>query len=453
MKPIVCIDDDPDIGNLLKRFLERNGLETSVAYTAKSGIELIKSIKPGLVLCDFRLPDMEGMEVIKAIKNIDPALPVIIITGYSDVKVAVNAIKHGAIDYVTKPIHPEEILMAVKDAMKAAGPKSPRKTESKAQTDSQHVEGQDQKAQQFHSLINLVAPTDMTVVILGESGTGKEVAAQLIHQKSLRATGPFVAVDCGALSHELAASELFGHKKGAFTGALNDKVGQFEHAHGGTLFLDEIGNLSYENQIKLLRALQERKIRRLGDHQDIAVDVRIVVATNENLKAAVSNGTFREDIYYRINEFALELPPLRERGADILRYAAFFLELSNRELQKSVSGFDDAVLNCFSQYRWPGNLREMKNVIKRATLFAGGGSIALQHLPAELHHSSNGAPAIEEPANDETLDLKIATEKAERSVILKALLKADGKKTRAAELLNIDRKTLYNKMQQLGIDG
>ncbi len=456
MKKVLCIDDDHDICMLLTRFLGKNGYEVSTAFTGAGGLEKLKNEAFEVVLCDFRLPDMDGLEMIKNIKLLRPTTKIIVITGYSDVKMAVKAMKYGAFEYVTKPIHPEEILLTIADSLQhneiVIDTDNTPSSRKEPLPSFSYVKGEGQRSVAIQKLIELVAPTDMTVILLGESGTGKEVAAQAIHNLSKRKNQPFIPVDCGALPGDLAGSELFGHKKGAFTGALSDKAGQFELANGGTLFLDEIGNLSYENQLKLLRVLQERKVRKLGDTKDLPVDIRIIVATNEDLKKSVKDGTFREDIYYRLNEFMIELPALRERQEDIVHYANHFLNLANNELDKNVEVLDDDTVHIFKKYPWPGNLREMKNVIKRATLFAENGRIQKIHLPNELLSPSGFLNLVEEENESAELDLKLAAEIAERKVILKALAQTSYRKSKAAELLKIDRKTLYNKMVQLGIE-
>jgi two-component system response regulator HydG len=461
MPNILCIDDDVDICHLLKRFLTKNGFNVETAFTGLSGLQVLKNNHFDIVLCDFRLPDKDGYEMIKEIKSLKPFVPVILITAYSDVKTAVKAIQLGAFEYVSKPIHPEEILMNIKAAL--------QKTENSKQDSlgsnetepvykAQHKEqykyivGESQQSKHIQKLIELVAPTDMTVLLLGESGTGKEVVANTIHALSARKNKPFVAVDCGSLPPELAGSELFGHKKGAFTGALNDKKGHFELANGGTLFLDEIGNLTYENQIKLLRALQERKVRALGDVRDIDVDIRIIVATNENLKIAVEEGSFRVDIFHRLNEFSIKLPALREKKEDILVYAKHFLTVANEELNKSIVGFSDDVIQKFQNYYWPGNLRELKNVIKRATLFSNDNMIKTSELPLEILHPQITQQDLNGVNGDDVVDLKTASERAEKKAILNALIKTNYNKSKTAELLNVDRKTLYNKMNALGIE-
>jgi two-component system response regulator HydG len=459
LEKILIIDDDVDICTLLKRFLERKGFEVSTSFKGQDGIQQFKDGDYDVVLTDFRLPDMDGVEVLKTIKKIKPATPVIVITGYSDVGQAVKVIRLGAFEYVTKPIFPEEILMLVEDALKQKDIAPESNSTSKRIIEkpkknipsktNEYIFGKSPIAKRIQNLIELVAPTDMTVVILGESGTGKEVAARMIHNNSKRNDQPFVAIDCGALPKELATSELFGHEKGAFTGAVSAKKGHFEMANGGTLFLDEIGNLSYENQIKLLRALQERAIRRMGSEKDISVDVRIIVATNEDLKNAMIKGEFREDIFYRINEFNINLPSINENKEDLEEYLYFFLEKSNQELNKEIDNIDQSVIDVFKNYSWPGNIREIKNIVKRLVLLTNGDTITKDVLPPEFLNvtlSGNNSSS-----NENIFNLKTVVEQAESEAILRALKATNYNKTKCAELLGVDRKTLYNKMNAYGL--
>jgi two-component system response regulator HydG len=459
LEKILIIDDDVDICALLKRFLERNGYEVSTSFKGQEGLQQFSTADFDVVLTDYRLPDMDGIDVLKSIKKIKPNIPVIVITGYSDVGQAVKVIRLGAFEYVTKPIFPEEILMLVKDALKQKENSSESISSSKRIIEkpkkdfpsktNDYIFGKSPSARRIQNLIELVAPTDMTVVILGESGTGKEVAARMIHNNSNRKEQPFVAVDCGALPKELAASELFGHEKGAFTGAVSVKKGHFEMANGGTLFLDEIGNLSYENQIKLLRVLQERSIRRLGSENDISVDVRIIVATNEDLKEAMSRGEFREDIFYRINEFNIDLPSVNESKEDLDEYLYFFLEKSNQELNKQIIDIEKPVIDALKRYSWPGNIREIKNVVKRLVLLTDGETITKDSLPPEFliatFNSSNSS------SDENIFNLKTVVEQAESETIMKALKAVNYNKSKCAELLGVDRKTLYNKMNAYGL--
>jgi two-component system, NtrC family, response regulator HydG len=462
MENILIIDDDNDICLLLQKFLTKKGYEASYANTGEDGIEKLKKKKYDLILCDYRLPNEDGLNILQKVKIISPETAVIIITGYSDVRIAVQTLKHGAYDYVTKPLYPDEILVTIKDAIQDQKDKIERhlqqKDAPKKKSDKllrkKYITGRSSQSEIVQKHIDLIAPTDMSVIITGETGTGKEFVAQEIHNKSRRRDHPFVAIDCGALPKELAGSELFGHMKGAFTGALADKQGSFELADGGTLFLDEIGNLTYENQIKLLRVLQERKIKRLGGVKDIEIDVRVITATNEDLKESVRRGKFREDIYHRLNEFKIELSPIRERKSDIMVFAEHFLDLANNQLNKEINSFDEEVVDRFKNYYWHGNLRELQNVIKRAVLLCQKDVIHLECLPSEIispDYISSGLSKNNETSEDIT-NLKSVSENAERNAIISVLEKTGFNKTKAAEVLNIDRKTLYNKLKAYEIN-
>lgn len=485
MAKILIIDDDVDICQLLERFLKRKEHEAVFCTTGKKAVEIMQKEKFELVFCDYRLPDSDGKEMLQKIKALNPQTNVIIITGYSDVKTAVDVIKLGAFDYVTKPLLPEEILMTVNRALHAKPAEVNAENEeaeevvpkinghSKAKQKESHanakrfITGNSKESKFLHKQIELVAPTNYSVIIYGESGTGKESVAYNIHALSQRADKPFVAVDCGALTRELAGSELFGHEKGAFTGALQAKAGQFEVANGGTIFLDEIANLSYDIQVSLLRVIQERKIRRLGSQKEIPIDVRIIVASNEKLHEATATGRFREDLYHRFNEFSINLPSLRERKKDIMEFAAFFLDNTNRELGKNITSFNPEVEKIFLEYKWPGNLRELNNVIKRATLLSNKDEISLETLPPEIVFQSkfnalqdaspdgmrlDMKPQAQHRPMDNHHDLKAVALNAEYEMILEALKKVNFNKSKAAQLLNVDRKTLYNKMKAYNLN-
>ena len=498
MQTILIIDDDRDICLLLKRFLTRHNYDVAEAYSGKKALEYLEENEPALVMCDFRLEDMEGNTLLGKIKEKYFHLPVIIMTGYSDIKIAVEVMKMGAFDYITKPLFPDEILVTIKKALEApreeresvrqekvatsANTVSRSKTDTSSASDASkpniifsgdYIFGDSTVFKQLIQQIDLVAPTNYTVIIHGESGSGKEAIAQEIHKRSKRKGKPFVAIDCGALSKELAGSELFGHEKGSFTGALNQKVGSLEMANAGTIFLDEIANLSYDIQVSLLRVVQERKMRRVGGLKDIELDVRIIIASNERLWDAVRKGKFREDLYHRFNEFSIDIPPLRQRPDDILLFANHFLQLTNQELGKNVRRLSPEVETIFRNYVWYGNLRELRNVIKRATLLTDGEEIEPTALPFEISNfnklqfekgpqietvtNSYAQPATAMPVaveDDEPqrslseTTLKGASIDAEYEMILKALKKVNFNKSKAAKLLNIDRKTLYNKMKQ-----
>ena len=449
MKKILIIDDDPTICMMLQGLLKRKNFDADTVFSAGEALKSLGNNQFDLVLSDFRLPDFNGLELLQKIKSMHPHVPVIIMTSYADIRTAVSAIKMGAFEYVTKPLNPDEILLLINSALeKSEDTKSSKKSkEKKNKEEIEFVRGNSSSSLQIDQYIKLVAPTDMSVIIEGESGTGKEIVAQRIHFDSKRKKKAFVAVDCGALSTDLAGSELFGHIKGSFTGAINDKEGQFESAQGGTLFLDEIGNLSYEIQMKLLRALQERKVRRIGSNKDIDVDVRIVVATNEDLSVSVSKGDFREDLYHRLNEFKITVPALRNRIEDIDLFANYFLDLSNNELNKDISGFSSEVLDKFKSYSWPGNLRELRNVIRRSVLLSPEKEVELISLPNEILNNSGSNNLILEGTN-----LKLIQAANEKELIVSTLRKVNYNKSKASRLLNIDRKTLYNKIKQYGID-
>ena len=488
MQTILIIDDDRDMCLLLKRFLTRHGYEVLEAYNGKKALELLETTEPSLVMCDFRLEDMEGNVLLGKIKERYPHLPVIIITGYSDIKIAVEVMKMGAYDYITKPLFPDEILVTIKQALETSSKEGDAVPAQRSSASEQKAEpaavkqkgpaitvsgdyifGDTPVFRQILQQIDLVAPTNYTVIIHGESGSGKEAIAQEIHKRSKRKGKPFVAIDCGALSKELAGSELFGHEKGSFTGAMNQKVGSFELANGGTIFLDEIANLSYDIQVSLLRVVQERKMRRVGGLKDIELDVRIIIASNERLWDAVRKGKFREDLYHRFNEFSIDVPPLRQRPDDVMLFANHFLQQTNTELGKNIKRFSPEVENIFRTYVWYGNLRELRNVIKRATLLSDGEEIESNSLPFEISHFSklqfekqpepvpvtnssiptSFTEVTENSRNNlSETTLKGASIDAEYEMILKALKKVNFNKSKAAKLLNIDRKTLYNKMKQ-----
>ena len=382
MPSILILEDDITFSLMLKTWLGRKGFEVSSVSSVSDARSRIEDASFDLILSDLRLPDGDGIDLLKWIKENNFVIPLIMMTSYAEIQTAVQAIKLGASDYIAKPLNPEELLGKIKDVIKTeTGPvasatelerpaRSAKRPEPSGGTRSQYVEGQSQAARQLYEHVRLGAPTDMSVLITGSSGTGKEYVARRIHEQSNRKKAPFIAVDCGAIPKDLAASEFFGHVKGSFTGAIDNKEGAFVAAQGGTIFLDEIGNLSYEVQVQLLRALQERKVKPIGSNQEIAINVRLVSATNENLRSAIDKGDFREDLYHRINEFTVRIPDLKERKEDLLLFANNFLDQANIELQKDIIGFDNDVIRIFQSYSWPGNLRQMKNVIKYATLLA-----------------------------------------------------------------------------------
>lgn len=441
MPNILLVEDDTTFSQILEGFLKKHGHEVDAVYNVKSGIKALEKKEYDLLLLDYRLTDGNGLEVLSATKERGMQIPAIIMTSFNDVRTAVQAMRSGAFDYITKPVNADELLLVLNEALnrKIDEPVAPQKVLSG------FIEGESEVSHKLYDYIKLVAPTDMSVMILGESGTGKEYVARSIHSLSKRADKPFIAVDCGALSKELAASELFGHVKGAFTGALQNKKGLFEAANGGTLFMDEVGNLSYEVQVKLLRALQERVIQPIGSTQQIRVDVRIITATNEILQAG--KGNFREDLYHRLNEFKMEVPPLRERDEDLEIFTQHFIKMANQELGKHIKRLSSGALTTFRQYDWPGNLRELKNVIRRMVLLTDGETAGMESLPDEMTLSVNQMPKVQ------GTDLKALNEVNEKELIQEILRQVKNNKSKAARLLNIDRKTLYKKMEKYQIEG
>ncbi|GGI23195.1 sigma-54-dependent transcriptional regulator [Pedobacter mendelii] len=467
-KKILIIDDEVNIGLLLSKFLTRNGFDIENAITGNSAMEIMAKNTFDLVLCDYRLDDTDGKEILIKIKDNYPKTGVIIITGYSDIKLAVQLIKLGAYDYITKPLYPDEILNTINKALEtqralneniSSANKINSQSESEYINHTDYVEGISDVSSTLLKQIQLIAPTSYSIILTGKSGTGKEYVAKTIHLNSLRKDKPFIAMDCGSLTKELAGSEFFGHEKGSFTGALYTKIGHFEQANGGTLFLDEIGNLSYEIQATLLRTVQERKLKRIGSIKEIDLDVRIIVATNENLVENIGKGTFREDLYHRFNEFSIHIPSLKKRGADILVFADKFLATANEELNKNIKGFSNEVKNCFLHYTWPGNVRELKNVIRRVALLSDGNEIQVDVLPLELANYAKDydkekiLDQVKSKFVDKPKNLKSAAQEAEYDTILSVLKEVNFNKTKAAKILKIDRKTLYNKFKGIKIEG
>ena len=460
--PILLVEDDVVFSKMLSRFLERNGYDVIGCYSLE---EAEKNLTPAIkmIFTDLRLPDGDGINFLKQVKDIFPNLPVVVMTSYAEVSTAVEAMKLGAFDYISKPFQQEDVLNVIKNAqntvfstpkpetVEIAAPlsktdhsspakmiKAPKVTE-----ENPYIEGVSPASKKLSKFINLVAPTDMSVLIMGESGTGKEVVAKLIHLKSERRNKPFIAVDCGAIPKEIASSEFFGHVKGSFTGAITDKKGHFEEANGGTIFLDEVGNLSYENQIQLLRALQERRIKPIGSSKEIEVDIRVLAATNEDLLEAVNKGDFREDLYHRLNEFAIKVPSLSERKDDLMIFGSYFLEKANEKLHKNVQGFTERAVQKMLNYNWGGNLRELSNVVKRATLLTTTDYISENELPDFVMSETRHFP---------TERFSFSTKENERELIIGALHETNNNKTEAAKLLGFTRKTLYNKLKAYNIE-
>lgn len=461
MKRILIVDDDVTFALMLATWLGRQGFAVATAATLEAARRQLEEQGCDLVLTDMRLPDGDGTDLLEWLARRAVTVPVIVMTGYAEIGNAVRCMKLGAKDYVSKPVQPDELLQKIGEATacgaepdpipeeavrrgtvsgKGVSPREPLSggtgTERRVED---YIEGRSDAARKVYEHVRLVAPTQMSVLIEGASGTGKEHIARLLHEQSRRAGRPFVAVDCGAIPRELAASEFFGHIKGSFTGALTDKTGAFETADGGTLFLDEVGNLAYDTQVQLLRALQERRIRPVGGTREIPIDIRVVSATNERLTEAIARGAFRADLYHRLNEFTLRMPELRDTPEDISLYADFFLDRANRELGKQLVGFDDGAVEVLRRYSWPGNLRQLKNVVMYATLLAEGEYVTCAELPAEIAGGGGSTTLLRDPAD-------------ENQRIRRALAAARGNKSQAAKALGIDRKTLYNKLRLYGIE-
>lgn len=439
MLSILIVEDDITFSLMLTTWLGKKGFVVRSSSSVSDAKRRLGEEAFDLVISDLRLPDSDGIDLLKWLKSTHPSLPLIMMTSYAEIQTAVQAMKLGAADYIAKPLNPDELLGKIKELVRVEE-KAPARAPVPSAPDL-YIEGQSQAARQLYEHVRLVAPTDMSVLVTGASGTGKEYIARRIHEQSNRSKAPFVAEDCGAIPKELAASEFFGHVKGSFTGAIENKTGAFVAAQGGTIFLDEIGNLTYEVQVQLLRALQERKVKPIGSNQEIAINVRLISATNENLRQAIEKGDFREDLYHRINEFTIRIPDLKERKEDLLLFANHFLDLANSELQKDIIGFDNDTMQLFQSYSWPGNLRQMKNVIKYATLLATGRYITRKELPEELTENL--------PSHT---NIQLKNVEHERDLIRKALQECGNNKTRAAQLLGIDRKTLYNKLKIYQLD-
>lgn len=444
-KTILIVEDDTTFALMLQTWLTKKGFIVHTAGNCANARKILEKENTDLVISDLRLPDNDGTTLLHHLRKHNSPVPVIIMTGYADVQGAVNAMKSGAHDYISKPVRPDELLKKIEEALSATGIPSihQSKEDTPRKPHPDYMEGISEAARQLYNHAGLVAPTPMSVLINGASGTGKEYVAKRIHRLSKRAASPFIAIDCGAIPKELAASEFFGHTKGSFTGATGDKTGAFVEAHGGTLFLDEIGNLSYEVQVQLLRAIQERRIRPIGSTKEIEVDVRIISATNENLEAAIERGTFREDLFHRLNEFTIYMPTLKERREDIPLFANFFLDQANTELEREVAGFTPEANERLCTYPWPGNLRQLKNTVKRATLLAQGKYITVADLNLQPTSASISTAQEQKPLFDK---------ENERQRIIEALQQTGNNKSKAAQLLKIDRKTLYNKLKIYNIE-
>lgn len=450
MPHILIVEDDLTFATMMQTWLRKKGFDVDrVSSVSAAARQLTDTPSFDLILSDLRLPDHDGLFLLEWMRKHNLRIPFIVMTSYAEVQNAVLAMKTGASDYIAKPVQPDILLQKIRDALSTPEPApTPQPAtpapEAKAQEPTpdvpRYIEGKSEASRQLYEYVGLVAPTPMSVLILGASGTGKEYVARRIHELSPRRDKPFFALDCGAIPKEVAASEFFGYVKGTFTGATTDKKGAFVEANGGTLFLDEVGNLSYDVQVQLLRALQERKVRPLGGAHEIDVDIRLVCATNGDLASLVADGQFREDLYHRINEFTIYMPELKDRGDDIFLFADLFIKHANADLGRDVIGLDDKASERIASYAWPGNLRELNNVMRRATLLAKGKHIGLSDLERSMAPSTPTEP------------LALHDELTEQQRIEAALRATGGNKSKAAQLLAVDRKTLYNKMKRYGMD-
>lgn len=459
MPIILIIEDDLTFGLMIQKWLNRKGFVANKSSSLREARHLLEETTPDLILSDLRLPDGDGISLLSHLRDEGLTTPFIVMTSYAEVENAVLAMKAGATDYIAKPFPPDLLLEKISEALRSsklsavnevagATPQGqePSEPDKAAVHDAEastpiYIEGESEASKLLYRYVDLVAPTPMSVLILGASGTGKEYVARRIHAKSPRHDKPFFALDCGAIPREVAASEFFGYRKGAFTGADCDKQGAFEAANGGTLFLDEMGNLPYDIQVQLLRALQQRVVRPLGSTEEIPIDIRLVCATNENLAQRVRDGQFREDLYHRINEFTILMPELKDRGSDLFLFANLFMRQADEELGRHVSGFTQAAQSLLASYSWPGNLRELNNVVKRATLLAQGELIGTDEL--RLTMNPEVPVSTTAPLHDDA---------TERQLIADALRAARGNKSKAARLLEVDRKTLYNKLKKYGLE-
>ena len=452
MEKILIIDDNESLRYTLESVLEENGFASKSVEDGLKAIEEVRSKQYDLVICDMKMPKMDGMQILAEVKKIDPEIPFIILTAFGDIKNAVEAMKQGASDYLTKPFDNDGMILTLRKALEIKYLNKELAILRKRTDDTYKgggIIGASKEMKEVFDQVNIVAPTNLTVLIQGESGTGKEVIANMIHRASARAEKPFIAVDCGAIPESLIESELFGHEKGAFTDAKSQREGKFEQANGGTNFLDEITNLSDSNQIKLLRAIQERKVTRIGGKRALTLDVRILTATNVRLADAVNNNKFRADLYYRLNEFHMDLPPLRSRTGDLDQLVKHFISDANEELNKSVLTVSDEVMKKIKAHHWPGNVRELRNTIRRAVLLTPG------NIMEKISITDDVAPKTFNDNNNDESDnttFETLTKKAEKDAILSALDESGGNKSKAAKLLNMNERTFYRKLKSLGIN-
>jgi len=446
VQTILIVDDEESHRLMLRAHLEQEGFSTVEAIDGEEAIAKVAEQNVDLILMDIRMPRLDGMEALLRIKRANPAIPVIMMTAYGSIDSAVKALQAGATDYLTKPLDSNELIVKVHKALRYHQLEEENvlyREQLGIRFDFSRIIGKSARMRELFDMLATVAPTEATVLLLGESGTGKEIIANAIHQNSPRRERPYIKVNCAALPETLLESELFGHEKGAFTGAIEKKKGRFERADGGTIFLDEIGEMSLTTQTKILRVLQEREFEPVGGTKTIKVDVRIIAATNKNLEDEVKRGKFREDLYYRINVVPITIPPLRERAEDIPLLAAHFLRLYGEKNKRMLKGFADGVMDALMRYDWPGNVRELENIVERTVIMSRGDTITFADLPPAIA-GAQGTAIQTSPA--------ISLKDVERETIIKALQQTEGNRTKAAVLLGITRKTLQNKIKEYGID-
>ena len=475
MQRLLVIEDDETVRDVLQSFLAEKGFEVTISQKGEAGLDQIRTGKFDLIVTDLVMPGISGMDVLKQVIDSKLNVPVIVMTAFGTVQTAVEAMKIGAFDYITKPFNLEELIIVLEKALSVSRLQKENvmlKMQLKRKYDFTGLIGDSPRMQAVYDMIERIADTESTVLITGESGTGKELIAKTIHYHSARAGGAFIPLNYAAIPRDLLESELFGHEKGSFTGAVNTRIGRFELAQGGTLFLDEVGELHPSLQVKLLRVLQEREFERVGGVKTIRVDVRILAATNRNLEQAIKDGSFREDLYYRLNVIPLRLPPLRERVEDIPLLTAHFAQEFCRRRKREVFTFSREAMDCLLKYQWPGNVRELENLIERLSILVNEKVVHVSDLPGRLHQLTfpqlaqstppeqkplpaspvSGAPGLRDMSfGDEGVDLNQLVNKIERDLILQALERAGGVRSKAAQLLCLNRTTLLEKMKKMGI--
>ena len=469
MPKLLIIDDEVNVLYSLRTGLEAEDLTITTARTAKQGIAAVMSERPDAIILDVRLPDMSGLDAFDQIRSIDPRIPVVMITAHGSTETAIEAMKRGAFDYLLKPVdlhHLSDVIEKAVEVRRVQATPAVFGEEESGEPGVDQIVGRSSAMQEVYKSIGRVAPQDVTVLLVGESGTGKELVARAIYQHSKRAEHPFLAINCAAIPESLLESELFGHERGAFTGADRQRIGKFEQANGGTVFLDEIGDMAQAAQAKLLRVLQEQKFDRVGGNEPVATDVRVIAATNQNLEALVTAGKFRQDLLYRLNGFIIRLPSLRERKEDIPLLAEYFVSIANRRLEKNVRALDPAALAALQTYPWPGNVRELQNVIRYAVVQAVGDVLTLDSLPVSVREglppkpvskqSSSAGPDVTALVEEllragETDIYRRVTQAVDRAVLSAVLHHVRGNQVQASELLGISRTTLRAKLQSLGL--